>query len=56
MWVTLNTGGMNDKDKIIVELRKEIIRLRKEIQLLKDEIARLKKDAQGLYMMLPGFY
>ena len=38
---------MNEKDKIIAELKEENIRLRKEIRLLQDEIARLKKDSNN---------
>ena len=36
---------MDDKDKIIAELKQEIIQLREEIRLLKEDITRLKKDS-----------
>jgi len=38
---------MNEKDKIIAELKEENIQLRKEIRLLQDEIARLKKNSNN---------
>ena len=36
---------MDEKDKIITELKQEIIQLREEIRLLKEDIARLEKDS-----------
>ena len=38
---------MDEKDKIIAELKQEIIQLREEIRLLKEDIARLKKDSNN---------
>ena len=39
--------GMDEKDKIIAELRQQIVLLVKRLEQLEEEIARLKKDSSN---------
>jgi len=47
LWITLYTRGMDEKDKIIAELKTQVQTLLERIKELEEEIARLRKNSNN---------